>query len=388
MKNHSLLPKLFFALLFFAGLGPARADYRGMVTFGPDYSGWNAVNSIGPYSGFDVLMPLSASYAPNSDWNLYGQTAYAVGQYTDSLFGAETLDLSNLTATTLGSQLCFKTFGVSSMAELDLTIPTGDPTWETKEIPSSVPSIFINSRYQDEGWGVGGLYALSFPAGKSVKFGVALGYNYSGTYNPNYGPLADIPFKIGDCFFLALNRIESFPNHQSSTFRFSAMAYEPTLENGLTDFQLGPNFTASYSFYNPAGFSWEIGGLVYTLAQRYYPSAGTMVYGFEPYGSSGQEFNVAPSYAFGNFSIGGLVKYVLANGYPLWDASGLYSGGGWLFGLNPGYFVPLDRGSALNFSGGFDYVIAHNAAYYPALDEPVDLRYLFWTLNALYEFKI
>ncbi len=388
MKKQSFIPKLLFSILFLTGFGTAQADYQGMITFGPDYSGWNALNSIGPYSGFDLLAPLNVCYAPNPNWNLYGQTAFAAGKYTDSLAGTETLDLSNLTATSLGSQLCFKTFGVSSMAELDLTIPTGDPAWETKEIPSSVPMIFINSRYQDEGWGIGGLYALSFPSGKDVKFGVSLGYNYSGPYNPDSGFPQDSPFKIGDCFFLALNRIESFPNHQSSTFRFSAMAYEPTLENGLTDFQLGPNFTASYSFYNPAGFSWEIGGMVYTLAQRYYLSGSSVVYGFEPYGSSGEQLNASPSYTFGNFSIGGQVKYVWANGYPLWDSSGLYDGGGWMFGLNPSYFVPLDKGSALNFSGGFDYVIAHNAAYDPALDIPVDLRYRFWTLNALYEFKI
>jgi hypothetical protein len=389
VKNRSLFPKLFFGLLFFLAGGTVHADYQGLVTFGPLYSGWNAVNTIGPYGGFDLLTPLNVSYAPNSKWNLYGQTAFADGQYTDSLYQTETQYLYALTQTVLGSQLCFTSFGLPSMAELDLTIPTGDPTWETKEIAASVPIIFINSRYADEGWGVSGLYALTFPDTKSVTFGAAAGYTYAGPYYPDYGALLDTQFKIGDSYFLAFNRVESFPGQKSSTFRFAAMAFQPTLENGLTDFQLGPNFTASYSFYDPAGFSWGVGGLIYTLAQRYYPnSSGLTVYGFEPYGSSGQQFYVTPSYAFGNFTLGGMAKFVTADGYPLWDASGLYDGGGWLFALNPAYFVPLDKGSALNFSGGVDYILAHNAAYDPYTAQPVDVRYWFWTLTALYEFKI
>lgn len=389
MKKSKFMIKFIFSLFLFASAGLARADYQGMITFGPLYSGWNAVNSIGLYNGFDVLTPLNISYAPNPNWNLYGQTAYAWGQYTDSLFDTETQNLSNLTSTTLGSQLCFDTFGVSSMAELDLTIPTGEPTWESKEIASSVPSLFVNSRYADEGWGISALYSLSFTASPTVKFGVAAGYTYAGPYDPSYGALTSTQFKIGDSLFLALNRIETFPNQASSTFRFSTMAFLPTTENGLSDFQLGPNFTGSYSFYDPNGFSWSLGGVVYTLAQRnYVASDGSTVYGWEPYGSSGEQFYATPSYTFGNLNLGATVKYVWANGYPLWDASGLYNGGGWLFGLTPAYLVPLDQASALNFSGGFNYILASNAAYDPNDNTPVDLRYLFWTLTALYEIKI
>ncbi len=248
---------------------------------------------------------------------------------------------------------------------------------------------FLPGRYSDEGWGVSGLYGVSLPEGKSVKYGAALGYYYFGTYDPNAGGLQDIQFKVGDSFFLALNRTEMFPANQSSVFRLTATAARPTYENGITDYQLGPNLSGSYSFYDPAGFCWGLGAQVYSLAQRhYFDSSGNPIFGTEPFGSSGAQFYVTPGYNISNLSLTGLFKFVTVNGYPLWDSSGLYNGGGWLFGLNPGYFLPLDKQTALSLTGGFDYIIAHNAAYDFSLNEAVDLRYVYWTLGATYQIKI
>ena len=53
-----------------------------------------------------------------------------------------------------------------------------------------------------------------------------------------------------------------------------------------------------------------------------------------------------------------------------------------------GYFLPLDKQTALSLTGGFDYIIAHNAAYDFSLNEAVDLRYVYWTLGATYQIKI
>jgi hypothetical protein len=377
------------SLLFFALVGSARADYAGQVNWGLQYNGWQTVNTVLPFCGSEFMIPFSISYAPNADWNLYAQTSFATGGYTDSLYATQTLNLSALTASVVGTQVCFMTFGVQSMLEMDLTLPTGDHSWESRVIASNVPSIFINSRYGSGGWGLSGLYSLSFASGENVKYGVALGYNYLGPYDPGYDEFLGNEFKIGDSLFLALNRVETFPQDQTGTIRLTSMASLPTLLNGEMDFQMGPNVGASYSFNNPAGFSWEVGAQVFTLAQRHYlKTASELVYGFEPYQSSGVFFYAAPSHAFGNLTLGGLVKYVTANGYPLWDASGLYNGGGFQFALNPGYFVPLDERSAISFNGGFNYIIAQNAAYNFTLDRPVDLFYIFWTFGASYQIKI
>ncbi len=163
------------------------------------------------------------NYVLDSHCEVYGQTSFAFGSYTDSLNGTETQNLTNLTATTLGGQYYFTAFGLSSIAELDLTVPTGDPSWETKQIASNVPSLSSRPVLRR---GLGSERAIRglVPEGKSVKYGAALGYYYFGTYDPNAGGLQDIQFKVGDSFFLALNRTEMFPANQSSVFRLTATA--------------------------------------------------------------------------------------------------------------------------------------------------------------------
>jgi hypothetical protein len=380
--------RLSFYLALFV-LAPLWSRAQGVVSLGLNYDGWQTTNTLAPYNGAEGFAPFSINYVLGSHWDFYTQTSLAAGRYTDSLNGTEIQNLTNLTATTLGGQYYFMSFGFSSMAELDLTVPTGDPSWETKQIGANVPSLFIPSRYSDEGWGVSGLYGVSLSEGRAVKYGVALGYYYFGAYNPDAGSLQDIQFKIGDSFFLALNRTEMFPANQSSVFRLTATAARPSYENGISDYQMGPNLAGSYSFYDPMGFCWGLGAQVYSLAQRhYFDGLGNPVYGTEPYGSSGAQFYAMPGYNFFNLSVNGILKFVTANGYPLWDSSGLYNGGGWLLGLAPGYYLPLDKQTALSLSGGIDYIIAHNAAYDFSLNEAVDLRYFYWTLGATYQIKM
>lgn len=216
MNQHlSPIRKTLSALLLFAFTGAARADYQGLVTWGLQYNSWETENTVLPFNGSEFQVPFYISYAPNADWNLYAQTAFTSGSYTDSLYGTQTLNISALTSTTVGTQVCFKTFGVPSMLELGLTMPTGDPSWENREIASNIPSIFLNSRYQDEGWGVSGLYGLSFPSGEKVKYGVALGYYYLGPYDPVYEDTLNNQFKIGDSLMLALNRVEAYSQTQA-----------------------------------------------------------------------------------------------------------------------------------------------------------------------------
>lgn len=281
------LSTLLGVLLLLTLAYPALGDPRGQVSLGASLDGWSSNTSL-PFNGTEFFLPFTFSYGVDPNWWLSGQTSFAVGSYTDSIEGTRTQNLSNLTASTLTSDFYFKGFDVPNMAEISLTLPTGDPSWETKQVASNIPAIFVNSRYQDEGWGVSGLYGLSLSAGASVAYGVSVGYSFAGPYDPYYGGLPGNTLKIGDSIFAAFNRTETLPDSQSNVFRLCVMAFLPTDINGQTNFQMGPNGSASYSFNNPAGFSWGVGAQIYTLANRYYVNTGgAVVYGEEPYGSSG-----------------------------------------------------------------------------------------------------
>lgn len=371
-------------LLVLGLAGPAGADPRGQVSLGFSTDDWSS-NTTLPFKGIEFIMPFSFSYGVDPNWWLSGQTSLAVASYTDSIAGTRIQNMTNLTASTLTSDYYFKTLDIPSMAEVSLTIPTGDPAWETKQVAANIPAIFVGSRYTDEGWGVSGLYGLSFSAGASVEYGVSAGYSYAGVYDPYYGGLPGSQLKMGDSIFVAFNRVETLPDKQSGTFRLCAMAFLPTQVNGLTNFELGPNGNASYSFYNPAGFSWSVGAQIYTLSSRYYLNpAGSVVYGLEPYGSSGQRYYFSPSLALGDLTLNGMVQYVEADGYPINDASGLYSGGGAVFGLAPSYNLNLDPVSALSFNGAYNFILAHNAS--TSFTEDVDYQY--WSLGANFVMKI
>ena len=94
--------KSLLVILLFSLAGAARADYAGQVNWGLQYDSWATVNTVLPFNGSEFMVPFSISYAPDSNWNLYGQTAFVSGGYTDSLTGnTQTLNLSALTATSL-----------------------------------------------------------------------------------------------------------------------------------------------------------------------------------------------------------------------------------------------------------------------------------------------
>jgi hypothetical protein len=375
---------LILSLLLFSLSGTAQADPRGQTSLGLQYHGWQA-DTLYPFTGSEFLVPYSVSYAVNPNFYLSGQTTLATGSYTDSIAGKETLNMTALTASVVTTDLYFKGFGVPNMLEFSMILPTGDPSWESKQVASNVPAMFVNSRYYSEGFGISALYGLSFPAGETVEYGVSAGYSYAGPYDPNFGYLNGSQLKMGDSIFLAFNRTETFAGNKSSIIRLNTMAFLPTQENGLTNFQLGPNGGASYGFYDPAGLSWTAAAQIYTLAQRYYfDSNGKVLYGLEPHGSSGERFSLAPSYAFGNFNLGGQIQFVLVNGYPTQDYNALYNGGGLVIGLTPSYHWDLDAGSALNFTGGYDFITAFKAS----TGYTDDIRYHHWTLGANYEIKI
>jgi hypothetical protein len=380
MIQSFLKARVVLAVFFLLSTAPLWAQSSGQMSLGAEYNGWTA-NSTAPFNGYEIMVPFNIGWQVDKDWNLYGQTAFANGSYTDSVAGTETLNLTALTDSVVGTQLNFQNFGTSAMVNLAFNIPTGDESWETKEAASNIPTEFIDTRYQGRGFGLSAMYGLAFPSG-TTNWGVAAGYYYSGALNPDYGSIPSSE-KLGDAFFVAVNRIETFQAGQNSAFRLSALAFLTTQVANVDVLRLGPNLNASYAFNDPKGFSYEIGGQFFLPAAR--PNAsGSLV--TESQDSLGQRFYVAPSLAFGDLSFAGMAKYITPNDYSVGNLT-LYDGGGFLFGLTPSYKWDLDAKSDINLSAGYDFIIHHNGGF-DASNNRLNVDYSYWTVGATYVIKL
>lgn len=364
------------ALVFLSATGFAGA---GEISVGVQYDGWSTDYSS-TVGGSEIMVPVSAYFKIDPALSFYGESAFADGSYTDdAIAGTTTLSLSDLTDTVVGSDLHFHSFGVPSVANIAVNLPTGDSTWEEKEQTYlNVPTEFIDTRYRGRGFGVSGFYGLSFQTGQTSQFGAGVGYLYSGSFDAGQG-LPDLD--LGDSIYLALNRVEAFSGDKSSVIRLSGMAFLPTQTNGQTIFQMGPNIDASYGFSDPKGLSYEIGGQFFTPAGR--PNSAGVIQ-TEAHNSFGQRFYIAPSLTFDKLTVAGIVKYVTANDYAVGET--FYDGGGLLAGLNPTLLVPLNDVSNLKFNAGYDFIIYHNAA--SSGGSAADVDYNFWSCGANYEIKI
>jgi hypothetical protein len=354
-------------------------SFAGQLSLGGKFVGWSS-NYLQPFNGYEIWAPLSFNFKLKGGLGFYGQTEYGMGHYTDSLGGtANTIKLNALSDSVLGGEINFESFNVPSILNIGFNIPTGDPTWESKQVASSIPTQFINSRYQGRGFGVSALYGLSFPAG-GAEIGAAAGYLYSGAFNPS-ASAASGNLKLGDSIFLSFNHVQPFSGNQSQIIRLSGFYFLPTQEGGQNVFQMGPNINASYSWSNPKALSLEVGGQYYLSAQRMIGGQ----FAAEPKASFGPRFYVVPSYAFWDLAVAGRVKYILANSYATTET--FYNGGGLLYGIEPSYRLKLGSDSALHFSAGYDGIIAMNAGI--DIDgAKTNVLYTNWTAGVTYEVKL
>ncbi len=350
------------------------------LALGEQLEAWDA-NSSQPYDGWEIWTPLTVWASPWKGVRLYGQTEFGQGNYTDSLYGPETQTLTNFTDSVAGFEASFNSFNLPSILNVAFNIPTGDPSWETRQTNSIIPTEFIDSRYRGRGFGMSAFYGFSMPAGKD-QYALALGYMYAGAFNPNYGLGAQAEqLKLGDAMFLSMNRVVDQGGGQSDILRLSAFYFLPTLQDGQNLLQMGPNINASYTWSNPKGFSCEAGGQ-YFFANQQGVNGQLQT---EPYNSYGPRFYLRPSLGLGNLSLGVRMKYILGNGYP--ESDPFYDGGGFLVGAGPSYLLPLDGASTLKLTAGFDYVAAHHYALDAAMDR-VDMDYTHWTLGTTYEVRL
>jgi len=374
------LNKFFLPLVIVLGfVSPA---FSGQLSLGVQYGGWNS-DYVQPFNGWEVLAPFSLSFDLDKDFGIYAQTEFMSGSYTDSLGGTtETVKLSNLTDSVIGTEINFKSFSLPSMLNIGVNIPTGDPTWETKQLASNIPTEFVDSRYRGRGFGVSGLYGISFPTG-DAEFAAAAGYQYPGAYNPSIGATPE-DLKLGDSIFLSLNHVQPYSSDQNEIIRLSAFYFLSTQQSGQNSFRMGPNINASYSWSNPSALSFEVGAQGYLPGQRVDNNGN---FGPEPHYSYGPRFYLSPSYAFGDFTLGGLVKYVMPNGYATSDTLYAVCYPGFLFGLNPSYKLKLDSDSDLKFTASYDYIIAQNAGV-DSTGALTNVTYNYWTFGTNYEIKL
>jgi len=349
----------------------------GQFTLGATYNGWNT-NYQAPAqdNGYEFLVPVDVSYRFIPELKLYGQGAFMAANDVGS---AGTYTLSNFSDTILGAELNFKTFGLSSIGNVAFNVPTGDTSWSTKEQNSIVPTQFIDSRYSGRGFGLSAFYGVALPEGRGA-YNVGVGYLYSGAFNPSYGNVTAITaLKLGDAVFLAANHITPYQDDQNEIIRFSIYQSLATLENNQNYYQLGTNFNASYNWINPKALSFEMGTQVY-LPSSWSTNGGPLV--TEVKNSNGPRVYATSSYAFGDLSLGGVVKYIFQS-----DSTVNYNGGGFLAGLGPTYRLKLAEDSDIKFSGMANYVNANNNAT-DANGNLTSTQYIMWTLSTAYEVKL
>ena len=370
------------SLIFFIFMFPLRSG-AGQLDLGVDYQGWNSSYELA-YNGWEILSPLSMSLDLDKGFRVYGETEYAVGHYNDNYTTPSVNDLSALSDTMLGVDFHFENFSVPGLLNIAVNVPTGDTSWESKQLNGNIPSQFVDSRYRGRGFGANILYGLSFPSGSS-EVGVAAGYMYSGAFNPNYDLL---PFtgtlKLCDTIFAAINHYQAFKSGEYQVIRLTGYYFMPTQEAGVNSFQMGPNINASYSWNNTKAFSFEVGGQYFFKSSRASSLGGTLVADTQNFYAP--RFYLTPSYTFGQVTFGAVAKYIMANGYSVNES--FYDGGGLMVGLQPSWRIPLDGISSLRFTGAFDDIISHNSGIDLNTGDRADVNYYRWTFGTNYEIKL
>ena len=374
-----------FCVLTALFIFPVSAMAEGELGLGVQGDVWNS-NYVQPANGFDILVPLSLSYKVSPVVNLYGQTEFASGSYTDSstVPGTETINLNNISDTVLGGEVHFKSGSLPSIMNIGINLPTGDPTWETKEIASSIPTEFVDSRYRGRGLGLSVLYGISLPEGKG-EYGVAGGFLYSGAFNPSYGLTAgpSNALNLGDAVFLALNHVQPHSEDENEIIRLSIYQSFPSAQNGQNVFELGTNFNASYNWSNPNAFSFEVGAQVYLPSERV-NGLGYLVK--ESSNSYAPRFYVTPSYAFGDFVLETQAKYIMQNDYS--PGGQYYDGGGWLLSVTPSYRFKLDADTSFKLLASFTDVYALNLGTANGNANAANVNFNLWTISTSYEMKL
>jgi hypothetical protein len=365
----------------------------GQLSLGFFYDGWNSnyltsQTQIATNNGYEFWVPLALSLNLANGTQVYGQGLFGNASYNYSQDGiANTAqNLKNLGDSIVGGEVQFKSFGYSSLLNVNLNLPTGDSTWEAKQYPAIIPTQFMDYRYRGRGFGVNALYALSLPVGKN-SLGIGAGYFHTGSYDatgdPNYS------LQLGDNLFLGLNFVQPGQGGYKEIARVSCYYTLTTQVDGQDQYRLGANLNASYSWFNPYGFSLDTGAQYFLPDET--PNSTNSGISTESNTYYAPRLYAAPSYSFGSLRLSGQVKYVFANNYPETvngNINPMYFGGGWLLGAGPSWTWALDGSSSLNFFGAYDFVLQNKAALDSDGSGLANATYNYMTLGTYYQVNL
>ncbi len=351
----------------------------GQLTLGVTGDMWDS-NYSPATNGWEVLFPMSGFVSLWKDTAIYAKSEFANGNYVFQ--GGAPLNLTAFSDTTVGGEIGFKTFDLNSVVNISFNIPTGNSAWESQTAAANIPEEFVDDRYQGRGFGASGLYGVSIPMDKS-RIGVATGYIYSSDYNPYFGlsvPAQDL--KLGDSVFLSLNRVTPMGASEAEIIQASGFYFLPTQVAGQNFLWTGPNINLSYGWKDPTAFSFELGAQVYLPGQTAVGGQWTPDSSY----SYGPRFYLNPSYALGDFTLNGRIKYVLANGYGVNSTDPLhsYDGGGFLLGIEPSFKLKLDEsGMSIKIWASYDNINALGGGR-DSQGNLVNVLYELWTLGTNY----
>ncbi|HVZ81282.1 MAG TPA: hypothetical protein VHE12_10890 [bacterium] len=379
MKN-SVPAYIFSIVLLFLAPSVSKAGY---FSLGEKSCVWTT-NFTDKTNGNEFYFPIAFDINLNPDFSFYGFSQFGIGNYFSTQSDPNTIHVSNLSDSILGTELRFNNFSLPALLNIGVNFPTGNTSWETEEITANVPVIFMDSRYHGRGLGVNVMYGLTFPSG-NTELGVACGYSYSGAFNTGtIGSASGDDVKFGDSYFVSLSHVMTFEKNKRQYLRLSAYSFLPTQLNEQDSYQPGLNLNGSYSWVNPTGLSIDVGAQYFFASKRLDLSAGKLAQESNAYYAP--KLYLIPTVPVGDLELVGDFKYILPNDYPLSDV--LHEGGGILAGFEPELKFGLDGTSDLKVNAGYDFILHRDVPANESGTTFTDAYYNMFTFGATYEVKL
>ncbi|HVM32969.1 MAG TPA: hypothetical protein VMU88_07530, partial [bacterium] len=167
MSKHAMIKSLVLSIALFSGLGSARADSSGYLSLGLRYDGWATTNTLLPINGAEFSVPFSTKFKLDDNIGFFAQANFMAANYTGETGSslAYTYNPSNFSDSVIGTDIHFDSFGLSSLLDVSVNLPSGNQDWETNQVGANIPTQFIDSRYRGRGLGFNAMYALAIPSG-------------------------------------------------------------------------------------------------------------------------------------------------------------------------------------------------------------------------------